>query len=197
MHLNQETAEHFVGVALEATLQGSSKNLAALPAPIYVTDELGFVTYFNEACVVFAGRVPVIGRDRWCVTWRLLTYEGKALPHDQCPMAQAIRQKRPLRGAVAIAIRPDRARRTFSPFPTPLLNKTGTLLGAVNVLLDLTREREIIDLRRKAKECRQWAAAATNPQTANAFNRLAEEQETKAETLDRLNKLDAGPFLRS
>lgn len=42
------------------------------------------------------------------------------LPHDECPMAQAIKLAKPLRGAYADAERPDGTRVRFTPFPTPL-----------------------------------------------------------------------------
>ena len=59
--------------------------LDRLPAPVYVTDRSGRITYFNPACVAFAGRRPEVGRDSWCVTWKLYTEQGAFLPHDECP----------------------------------------------------------------------------------------------------------------
>ena len=64
--------------------------LDELPAPIYVTDADGVISYYNPACIAFAGRVPALGQDRWCVTWKLYTEDGAFLPHDKCPMADAI-----------------------------------------------------------------------------------------------------------
>src|SRR5215217_3216900 len=90
-------------------------SLDQVPAPVYVTDADGRVTYWNRACVDFAGREPQLGRDRWCVTWKIYTTDGDFLPHDKCPMAQAIREKRQNRGAVAIAMRPNGSRRAFTP----------------------------------------------------------------------------------
>jgi hypothetical protein len=55
--------------------------LDELPAPIDVTDADGVITH-NPACLAFAGRVPAVGRDRWCVTWKLYTEDGAFLPHD-------------------------------------------------------------------------------------------------------------------
>src|SRR5687767_10608230 len=80
--------------------------LETFSAPIYITDADGWVTSFNSACIDFAGRTPVPGEDRWCVTWRLHSEDGEFLPHDACPMAVAIREKRQIRGVVAVAERP-------------------------------------------------------------------------------------------
>ena len=98
----------------------------------------GNVTYWNRACVDFAGREPQLGQDRWCVTWKLYTMAGEPLAHDACPMAVAIKQQRIVRDAVAIAERPDGSRRAFTPYPTPLFDEDGALKGAVNMLIDVT-----------------------------------------------------------
>jgi two-component sensor histidine kinase len=42
----------------------------------------------------------------------------------------------------AIAERPDGSRICFVPYPTPLRDETGTLLGAVNMLVDITTRKQ-------------------------------------------------------
>src|SRR5678815_5193088 len=81
--------------------------LDALPTPVYTTDVEGRLTYFNPACVELAGRTPRLGGDRWCVTWKLYHPDGTPMPHDECPMAVALKEGRILRGAEAVAERPD------------------------------------------------------------------------------------------
>jgi PAS domain S-box-containing protein len=116
--------------------------LDALPAAVYTTDEAGRITYYNRAAVELAGREPRIGDDQWCVTFRLFTADGKPLPHDQCPMAVALKENRPIRGVEAMAQRPDGTLFPFLPFPTPLRNEDGELTGAVNMLVDITERRQ-------------------------------------------------------
>jgi len=129
---------HEAVAAFRARDVGYRQILQHLPAAIYTTDADGRLTYFNDACVGFSGRTPVLGDDSWCVTWRLYSNDGTPLPHDRCPMAVALKERRPVRGATAIAERPDGTRVSFMPFPTPLLDGHGNLLGAVNMLVDLT-----------------------------------------------------------
>jgi PAS domain-containing protein len=112
--------------------------LDSFPVAIYVTDIDGFLTYFNPACIDFAGRTPTLNQDRWCVTWKLYTNEGDFLPHDQCPMAVAIQTRRIVRGVTAVAERPDGLRIKFQPFPTPVVGENGELLAAINMLVDVT-----------------------------------------------------------
>ena len=116
--------------------------LAAIPAAIYTTDAQGKITYFNEAAVEFSGRTPVLGSDEWCVTWKLFMPDGTPLPHDQCPMAVALKEGRAVRGAEAVAERPDGTRVPFIPFPTPLRDASGKLTGAINMLVDISERRQ-------------------------------------------------------
>lgn len=115
--------------------------LEDLPAAIYTIDAEGKLTYFNKACVEFSGRVPTVGSDSWCVSWRMYTPTGDHLPHDQCPMAVALRERRPVRGVEAVAERPDGTRIAFLPYPTPIIDEAGNLLGAVNMLVDISEQK--------------------------------------------------------
>ena len=103
--------------------------LEALPVAIYTTDASGKITYFNQAAADLAGRRPQLGSDEWCVTWRLYRPDGTSLPHDECPMALTLKQGRPIRGQEAIAERPDGTRVPFMPYPTPLFDGAGRLVG--------------------------------------------------------------------
>jgi PAS domain S-box-containing protein len=116
--------------------------LAAVPAAIYTTDADGKITYFNEAAVDLAGRTPTLGSDEWCVTWKLYNPDGTSLPHDQCPMAVALREGRAIRNAEAVAERPDGTRIPFIPFPTPLRDASGKIVGAINMLVDISERRQ-------------------------------------------------------
>jgi PAS domain S-box-containing protein len=130
----------------ESRLQESERRLqellAAIPAAIYTTDAEGKITYFNQTAVEFAGRTPILGSDEWCVTWKLYNPDGTPLPHDQCPMAIALREGRPVRGAEAVAERPDGTRVPFIPFPTPLRDASGKITGAINMLVDLSERKQ-------------------------------------------------------
>jgi two-component sensor histidine kinase len=121
--------------------------LNALPAAIYTTDAAGRITFYNEAAVEFAGRRPALG-DEWCVTWKLYNLDGSRLPHSECPMAVALREGRPNRGGEAIAERPDGTRVVFTPYPTPLFDPAGNLVGAVNMLVDITERKAAEDRQR-------------------------------------------------
>ena len=112
--------------------------LDALPAAVYTTDAAGRITYFNEAAATLWGHRPVLGSSEWCGSWKLFWPDGTPLPHDQCPMAIALKEERAVRGMEAAAERPDGTRVPFIPYPTPIRDEAGRLIGAVNMLVDIT-----------------------------------------------------------
>ena len=78
----------------------------------------------------------------WCVTWKLFCPDGTPLRHEDCPMAIALKENRPVRDVEAVAERPDGSRICFMPYPTPLRDETGKLIGAVNMLVDITSRKQ-------------------------------------------------------
>jgi PAS domain S-box-containing protein len=112
--------------------------LDALPAAVYTTDADGHITYYNDAAVEFWGHRPPLGTITWCGSWKLFWPDGTPLAHDQCPMAIALKEDRVVRGMEAAAERPDGTRVPFIPYPTPLHDEAGRLVGAVNMLVDIS-----------------------------------------------------------
>jgi len=180
------TPEEMVGMAIAAARHGEPERqavLATLAAPIYTTDAEGSITFYNRACIHFAGRTPTLGEDRWCVTWKLYGEDGTFLPHEDCPMAVAIKEKRSVRGAVAAAERPDGTRVMFTPYPTPLIGEDGDIIGAVNILIDVTDRRQAGALRAQAMRCRSLAQSVTDQQAVDTLLLMASEYDAKAQSL--------------
>jgi two-component sensor histidine kinase len=57
-------------------------------------------------------------------------------------MAIALKEGRSIRNAEAIAERPDGSRVPFIPYPTPLRDGTGKLVGAINMLVDVSERKQ-------------------------------------------------------
>jgi len=119
----------------------------ALPVAVYTTDAEGFITHYNQQAAQLAGRSAEIGKDKWCVTHRLYRTDGTFLPHEDCPMAMALRTGMPIRGAETVAERPDGTRVYLMPHPTPLRDEAGKVIGGVNVLIDITGRKLAEDTR--------------------------------------------------
>jgi PAS domain-containing protein len=183
MKLSLAMADDLATRAADAIRAGAAlSHLDQIPAAAYATDSDGVVIYVNSSCPEFTGRAPRVGEDRWCVTHKLYGIDGTFMPHEQCPMAEAILSRRPVRGVKAYAERPDGSRVAFYPVPTPIIGDEGQLVGAINIFVDVT-EQQYAELRHKSAQARRLAALAGDDRTAAALVALANEVDAKAALL--------------
>jgi two-component system CheB/CheR fusion protein len=119
--------------------------LGGLPAAVYITDAHGRITYYNEAAATLWGHHPELGKTEWCGAWKLYWPDGRPVPPGECPMAMAVKEKRPIRGLEAVAERPDGSRVPFVSHPTPLYDASGTFVGAVSMLVDISERKRAED----------------------------------------------------
>jgi PAS domain S-box-containing protein len=148
----------------------SREVIEALPAAVYKTDAEGRITFYNEAAVELWGCRPDLGDSKFCGSWKLYWPDGAPLPHDECPMAMALKQKKPVRGMEAVAERPDGTRVPFIPYPTPLFDASGKLTGAVNMLVDIS-ERKRAEEVLAAREAQLAAFVEHAPAAIAMFDR--------------------------
>lgn len=122
----------------------------ALGLAVYTTDADGYITSFNEVAAELWGRRPERFKEMWCGSWRIFDEDGTPVPLDTCPMAVALKERRAVRDVEIVVERPDGTRANILPYPTPLFSPEGDLVGAVNVLVDIT-ERKQAELRLAAR----------------------------------------------
>jgi len=115
-----------------------SQILEGLPVAIYTCNEKGYIQQYNKAAVELWGREPKIGKDLWCGSWKIYHPDGSPLSLDSCPMAIALKEGRIVEGEEIIIERADGTRRNVTPYPQPIFDDSGKLIGAVNTLLDVT-----------------------------------------------------------
>jgi PAS domain S-box-containing protein len=152
--------------------------LEALGVATYTTDAAGRITFFNDAAAELWGRRPDMGEE-WCGSLRLLRTDGSPMAHDECPMAVALREQRPVRGGQAIAVRPDGTRVQFEAYPTPLFDDANRLVGAINVLVDVT-ERHLAE---EASRVSARALAASNAVKDEFLGLVSHELRTPVTTI--------------
>ena len=81
-------------------------------------------------------------------------------------MAMAVKEQRAVRGESRLPMRPDGSRKAFTPYPTPLFDKDGDLMGAVNMLIDISEEQAGA-LAEQATRCRRLADAICDRYTTD------------------------------
>jgi len=127
--------------------------LDAIAAAIYTTDADGLLTGYNAAAAEMWGRSPELGVARWCGSVRRYQWDGSPLPHSECPMAIALKERRPVRGIGGMLERPDGSRISFLAHPTPLFDRNGDLVGGINMLVDISSHKQVEQtLRRRMTE---------------------------------------------
>lgn len=140
--------------------------IQALPVAIYTCNAQGFISFFNKAAVSLWGRVPEPGIDLWCGSWKIFQADGTPVSLDACPMALTLKEGRSIRGIEIVVERPDGVRRNILPHPDPIFNEHGDLIGAVNMLVDITEHKQTRDanlsLKQYNDQLEQFAYAASH-----------------------------------
>jgi len=132
-------------VRVESALRGSEQRyrqlVDSLPAAVYTTDVHGKIELYNDAAVALWGGSPTVGQEAWCGPSRIFRPDGTPLPIDDYPMAVALREGRAVRGEEIVIERPDGTRRIVLPHPEPLHDASGNMVGAIDMLIDVTDRR--------------------------------------------------------
>jgi PAS domain S-box-containing protein len=115
--------------------------LGSLPAAIYTTDTAGRITYCNQAAVDLWGSCPELGRDKWFDIWRLHYPDGGNVPLCDRPTQIVLNEGRAVRGREAVLERADGTLVPIMPCPAPLIDAEGTIIGVVNMQVDLTERK--------------------------------------------------------
>ena len=136
--------------------------LDRLPSAAYTCDAEGLITYYNLHALELWGRKPRLNHpaDRFCGSFKLFTPDGAPIPHSECWMALALRDQREYNGHEIVIERPDGSRVSALAHANPILDDSGQLCGAVNILVDITERVRVEALRQQAEGALRAAARA-------------------------------------
>ncbi|HEY9385200.1 MAG TPA: PAS domain S-box protein [Gemmatimonadales bacterium] len=115
--------------------------LETLPVGAYACDADGLITCFNQQAVELWGRAPRLNHpsDRWCGSFKLHSAaDGSPVRHEDCWMATAIKTGVPQNAQEIVVERPSGEHCTVLVHANPIHNAAGALVGAVNVLVDIS-----------------------------------------------------------
>jgi PAS domain S-box-containing protein len=122
--------------------------LGALPAAIYETDAAGGITYCNQAAVDLWGTRPRLGEDKWFDLSRLYHGDGTPMIRADCPTERALKHGHIVRNMECVLERPDGTRTPIMPYPTPLRDEDGHIVGIVNMTVDISERKRAEDQQR-------------------------------------------------
>lgn len=136
--------------------------LERLPAAAYTCDADGLITYFNQHAVKVWGRAPKLNDadDRFCGSFRLFSLDGRAIRHDDCWMALAIRNRQDYLAQEIVIERPDFSRVTVLAYASPLHDADGRVVAAVNMLVNISDRKRIDTLLEEADRTNSFYRAA-------------------------------------
>jgi signal transduction histidine kinase len=143
--------------------------LDKLPAAAYTCDVDGLISYYNQPALRLWGRAPTIRDplDRFCGSFRLYSGDGQPLSHDNCWMALALRDDREYTGCEIMVERPDGERCNVLACASPIHDKGGKLVGAVNVLFDITERKRAEDALKETDRSRNEFLAVLSHELRN------------------------------
>ncbi len=113
--------------------------ISGLPVAVYTCDEKGYIQLYNEAAVTLWGRIPKIGTDLWCGSWKIFRMNEEYLPSDKWPLAMALKDGFISNMEIVIQ-RPDGSKRNVIPYPQPIYDVNGNITGAINTLVDISEQ---------------------------------------------------------
>jgi PAS domain S-box-containing protein len=130
--------------------------LEALPAAAYTCDRDGLLTYYNPRAEQLWGHAPKLNDPavRYGGAQHIFDSQGAELSHEHSWMARAIREEREFGGNEIVIGRPDGSRVTVLAHASVLRDENGTVIGGVNVLVD-------IDERKRAEEITSFLTQAS------------------------------------
>jgi PAS domain S-box-containing protein len=113
-----------------------------LPIAWNVTDTDGLIDHYNDAAAILWGERPKKRVTRLCGLLRVRWPDGRLMVYDESPLAVCIKELRPIGGHEIIVERPDGARIPVLNFVTPIMNRKGSVVGAINMMADVSAQRK-------------------------------------------------------
>ncbi len=127
--------------------------LNKLPAGAYTCDEEGLITFYNEKAVELWGRAPKLNdaADRFCGSFKLFIH-GEPIKHDECWMALALKNNQGYNGQEVEIERPNGEKLTVMANANPVHDEDGKLIGAINVLVDISDRKALEEALRESEQ---------------------------------------------
>ncbi|GEO11176.1 response regulator [Segetibacter aerophilus] len=133
-----------------------------LPEAVYTCDAEGKIELYNNAAVKLWGREPVIGKDYWSGAYKTYYINGSPILPEEGPMASTLKNGKGNFEFEVIIEHPNGEKRFARANPIPLFDNDKKLVGAVNMIVDITHLKLVEEKLRTSNERYQIVTKATN-----------------------------------
>lgn len=178
--LSNSTINSTIGKTSNRSLQidyDYQRLMEGLPVAVCTCDAKGRITFYNEAAAELWGRRPVLGKDMWCGSSKIFTQNGALLLAGAYPMAQALKEGKPIKSEEIIIERPDGTKVNVLPNAKPIINAYGKLIGAINMMVDVTVERRAQEAIHRSEEKYRGLSETLVKKVAERTSFLKESEE--------------------
>jgi PAS domain S-box-containing protein len=162
-HLGMAGLRHEAEQRLRLSEERYRTLIDLLPVAVYTCEApTGVITFYNEHAATLWGRTPNEGDTdvRFCGSFRLWRPDGTLLPHDQAPMALALRDGHEFRNEDVVIERPDGTRIHALVNINPIRDETGRITGAINAFQNTAALRQAQELLQEQQRILQLTTEA-------------------------------------
>ncbi|MEN3368596.1 MAG: two-component system, chemotaxis family, CheB/CheR fusion protein [Verrucomicrobiota bacterium] len=124
-----------------------------VPVAVYTTDAEGTIQEFNQRAAELWGRAPAKNTMKFCGSFKIFHSDGTFMPHEECPMARVLRGEELGPADLELIVEhQDGGRRNVMVAPRAFKDESGTIIGAINCLTDITHRKQAEEAVRESEE---------------------------------------------
>ncbi len=109
-----------------------------LPIALYTVNRDGFINYYNSKVKELFGREPVLGKDRYCVAYKLFSKDGELYTQNNLPVVRALEEQKSILNERVIVEKPSSEKKYVLISVVPFFDKEKNITGTVNLFHDIT-----------------------------------------------------------
>jgi len=129
--------------------------IQSLAVPAYQCDLNGHIINYNKAAVELWGKKPLADNDLWGASIQIKDADGNVVRLNAHPMVAAIQEAVAQQPKELELLRLDGSTRHVLAHAAPTFNEDGTINGATNIIVDISRYKGLEESKAKEKISKQ------------------------------------------
>ncbi|MBU2018872.1 MAG: PAS domain S-box protein [Bacteroidetes bacterium] len=113
-----------------------------LPVALYTTNLEGDLKIYNKAALDLWGGEPS-PKAKWIGVDHVFSPVGKMLKNNETPIAQSVKLRKNIRDREVIYKKQNGDLVNILPYPSPIIDSNGEMIGAMNILVDITKSKKV------------------------------------------------------